>query len=293
MEDQVRAIRATAAWAERASRRGWWAVTGILVRQIRDNRTFSELFPRAPCARDLLRPEEKGIELSEWAHRAFLTLERFHEEPGRNPGTQPAQLRAGTWGGPEAWQTQWLPEANDLYVRPIVTWTELQTWTVAAFHHSLERWVQRMRWFGEDRETEGGYQADLERFLFDDGVEMENIHREAVTSGGRVDFLLQGEILVTVELKVWRGERDNRRLGPARAPFQAAEYQRDFRLRRGYLVVVVPTDASHDLELPHCGQTVDGRELQLRVATVRPGPPSRLGRPRVLLTLDHLGLIEP
>ena len=217
------------------------------------------------------------------------TVERF-ANPGYG-GHRPAHFGGGGGCGPVLWNAGWRAQNNDLYIRPIVAWLEAQVGGLAAFHAGVERWIQRLRWFGSEGSEEAFYQNDFARFLFDSGVEMEDIGREAYAAGtGRVDFLLRGNMFVPVELKLWRGAVGNGRLAAASAPAQAARYVRDFQVPRGYLVVVVANGATERLELPRDGRTTDGVELLIRSAEVRPPSPSTDKRKVVSRSLTDPGL---
>lgn len=288
MDDRLASVRRTAAWLDTASQGLWWNVWTMLVRQVRADPVLSAAFPPDPELSELFDPSQAPPDLEAWAVRAFLTLERYLDPAYATNRNRPGQLRAGRWGN--EWETIHRAQTNDLYVRPVLAWLEVQSGALVEFHAGVARWVQRLRWFGARGDDEDFYQEELGRFLFDSGVAIEDIAREALSAGGRVDFLLRGRVMVPVELKLWRGARDNKRLVPDRAPAQATRYARDYRVPRSYLVVVT-TGTDERLELPSVARTADGIELLLRVAEVRPPSPTQDRRALVARTLGDLGLL--
>ena len=285
--DRLKTLRTTANWLETASQDLWWTVFNLFARQVRADPVLSASFPADPALHELMHPTDVPPDLEQWAIRAFLSLERYLDPTHGSPGNRIGQVRAGKWG--HHWEERDRATTYGIFIKPIMIWLELQAGQVAEFHTGVDRWIRRLRWFGSTGSTEEFYQEDLARFLFDAGLDFEEVNREAHSAGGRVDFLLRGDLLIPVELKLWRGSHDSHRLSHDRAPAQAARYARDFRVPRSYLVVVCPVGEER-LDLPPAGHTGDGIELLIRTAEVRPPSPSQDHRLVVGLTLDQLRL---
>ena len=96
--------------------------------------------------------------------------------------------------------------------------------------------VARLRAVPSD-ELEERFQGDLQRYLFDQGVDFADQGREHPSARGRVDFFIRSGESAAVELKVFRDSDGT--LAPFRSwAHQAARYPRDFGIRTAYLVVL-------------------------------------------------------
>ncbi len=136
-------------------------------------------------------------------------------------------------------------------------------------------------------------QADLHRYLFDQGIDFRDQGREHHSARGRVDFLVRETLPVAVELKVWR-DRDSSAV-LANWLHQASTYPTDFGIRDVYLIILCTSSErrlriADDLGTPAVVET-GGLQIHVRLCDAGRLAPSRdASREPTLLTRTLLGL---
>lgn len=265
--------------------RAWWWAVRVFVFDIHDNPVLSGLLPGTNDDRHAWRGEHPRVE---WGRASWVHLTRELRK-GANELIEEADLNYDVMGGASLRQ-QWLEE----HVRPLVHWLLSELDHGLTLQLAVERWLTRVEWMGPlDEAVEGlieaKYQADLQRFLFDQGVEAV---REHPGSRGRVDFRLRSSEEAIVELKVWRGKTPRTEL--VRMAHQAASYFGD-DVTGGYLVILW-ADRGRRFRLDGVGPghgplMIGSGQLHVRVADVGRWAPSEDAakrKPVVVITPEVL-----
>lgn len=225
----------------------WWMAVQQLVRSVERDPVLSSVIgtlgepvvPSPPSTPDppgvntfwSVDPSVIPPDPDEWGRWAWRSLKAVRNE---DRGTVLGQSAHG--------ERSTRPATIEGYVRPAVRWLLRELEHGASVNVAVERWIRRTEWTGPRGRAElatvqeDDFQRDLQRFLFDSGIEFSDQGREHHARRGRVDFLLRDEEAVAVELKVWRGSASLTELQGH--VHQARTYPREFGIRVAYLVIL-------------------------------------------------------
>ncbi len=264
-----------------AAPRTWWNAARTLIVGVRNDPLLMEIVRSVPTQNPSMHihvPENAAPELATWGRQAWATLCSYADGHGRrNTPLESLYRREVTPLQADTWTTLVRPERNQTYVTPLIGWLRMELGQLPRLVHDLERWKQRVEWFGLSvlrggpaRRTvdEALVQNALHLWLFDQGFQVTESSPAAARATGRADFLLGADTVVPVELKLWRGGK--LRSGPLSWSARAYDFPIDPRARQAYLVVVNDSrdhwlDLDEDLQgAPgpiHCG-------IELRVIVV-------------------------
>ena len=193
-------------------------------------------------------------------------------------------------------------------VTPLFDYLQEQVGAESSVLYVLERYVRRVEWFDREdlyaramqdtRKTEEVYDADLRRFLFNEGINMP--FSQASSASGLSDVLtgLDTDDPLVCEVKVFDAvNRSKRHL--ASGVHQAISYASDYSKQVAYLLIVnlsgrplaLPSDDDPKTWPPRV--TIAGTRVYL--ITVRALPTesaSKLGKPAPV-TITYNDLIDP